>query len=103
MASSLFQTSARAQIPPMANSSAGEFGQQLQAAAQSAKNMMGMLRAAKNPQAAIMQAAQQNPQLGAVMQMCQGRSPQAVFEDQCKQHGLDPNQTLQQIQSILGG
>lgn len=103
MASSLFQTSAKAQIPPMANSSAGGFGQQIQAAAQSAKNMMGILRAAKNPQAAIMQAAQQNPQLGAVMQMCQGRNPQDVFSDECKKHGIDPNQAMQQIQAMLGG
>lgn len=103
MASSLFQTNARAQIPPMANSAASGFSQQLQAAAQSAKNMMGMLRAAKNPQAAIMQAAQQNPQLGGVMQMCQGRDPQEVFSDECRKHGLDPNQAMQQIQAMLGG
>lgn len=103
MASSLFQASAKAATPPMANNASGGFGQQIQAAAQSAKNMMGMLRAAKNPQAAIVQAAQQNPQLGAVMQMCQGRDPQEVFSDECRKHGLDPNQAMQQIQAMLGG
>lgn len=66
------------------------------------KQMAGMLRAAKNPQAAMMQAAQKNPQLGAVMQMCNGKSPQAVFDEQCMQHGLDPSQTMQQIQAMLG-
>lgn len=103
MASSLFGSPARAPQTAATNNVAAGFGQQIQAAAQSAKNMMGMLRAAKNPQAAIMQAAQQNPQLGAVMQMCQGRDPQDVFSDECRKHGLDPNQAMQQIQSMLGG
>lgn len=70
-------------------------------AIQSVKRMVGMLRAAKNPQAAMMQVTQQNPMLGTVMQMCQGKNPQAVFEEECKKHGLDPNQTMQQIQQML--
>lgn len=70
-------------------------------AIQSVKRMVGMLRAAKNPQAAMMQVTQQNPMLSTVMQMCQGKNPQAVFEEECKKHGLDPNQTVQQIQQML--
>lgn len=70
-------------------------------AIQSVKRMMQILNMAKNPQAAIMQAAQQNPMLGFVMQMCNGRSPKAVFEEQCKQHGIDPNSAMNQIQSML--
>lgn len=81
----------------------GGVNQQMMQAVQSVKRMMGALRAVQNPQVAIMQAAQQNPQLGAVVQMCQGRNPQDVFADECKKHGLDPNQTMQQIQSMLGG
>lgn len=70
-------------------------------AIQSVKRMAGMLRAVKNPQAAMMQVAKQNPMLGTVMQMCQGKNPQTVFEDECKKHGLDPNQTMQQIQQMI--
>lgn len=66
-------------------------------AVQSVKQMMGMLRAAKNPQAALMAAAQQNPALGSVMQMCQGRNPKDVFYEQCKQHGVNPNDVISQI------
>lgn len=60
-------------------------------AAQSAKKMMGMLNAVKNPQQALMQVAQQNPELNAVMQMCQGRNPQEVYMEECQKRGIDPN------------
>lgn len=63
-------------------------------AAQSVKNMIGMLQGVKNPQQALMAAAQQNPQLNAVMQMCQGRNPQEVFYEQCKKSGVDPNTVI---------
>lgn len=63
----------------------------LMQAAQSAKKMMGMLRGVKNPQQALMAAAQQNPQLNTVMQMVGGRNPQEVFYEQCKKNGIDPN------------
>lgn len=63
-------------------------------AAQSAKRMMGMLQSVKNPQQALMAAAQQNPQLNAVMQMCNGRNPQEVFYEQCKKQGIDPNAVI---------
>lgn len=66
----------------------------LMQAAQSAKRMMGMLRAVKDPQQALMAAAQQNPQLSAVMQMCQGKDPQSVFYEQCKKQGIDPNTVI---------
>lgn len=63
-------------------------------AAQSAKRMMGMLQSVKNPQQALMMAAQQNPQLNAVMQMCNGRNPQEVFYEQCKRSGIDTNTVI---------
>lgn len=68
----------------------------------SVKRMMGMLQMAKNPQQAIMQAAQQNPMLGNIVQMCNGRNPKDVFAEQCKQHGLDPDSTMKQIQQMIG-
>lgn len=101
MPSSLFQTSVRPATPATASSAVGGLNPQIAQAAQSVKNMIGMLRAAKNPQAAIMQAAQQNPNFGSVVQMCQGRNPQDVFSEECRKHGLDPNQTMQQIQQML--
>ena len=73
----------------------------IQQMAQSAKRMMGMLNTVKNPQQALMQVAQQNPQLNAVMQMCQGRNPKEVFVEQCKAHGLNPDETMKQIQSMM--
>lgn len=81
----------------------GGINPQFMQAVQSAKRMVGMLKSAKNPQAAIMQAAQQNPQLGAVMQMCNGKNPKDVFIEQCKQHGIEPNAAMSQIQSMLNG
>lgn len=64
---------------------------------QSVKNMAGILQTAKNPQAALMQAAQQNPMLGNIMQMCQGRNPKEVFYAQCKQHGADADSIISQL------
>lgn len=70
-------------------------------AAQQIRQMASALRAVSNPQAALAQMAQQNPQIASIMQMCKGKSPQVVFEEQCRQHGLDPNDAMQQIQSLI--
>lgn len=59
--------------------------------AQSAKRMMNMLQSAKDPRKALTMAAQQNPQLNTIMQMCSGRNPEEVFREECKKHGIDPN------------
>lgn len=72
-------------------------------AIQQIKQMMGAFKAVQNPQAALQMMAQQNPQVSAVMQMCQGKNPQAVFEEQCKAHGLDPGQAMQQIKGMISG
>ncbi len=79
------------------NSAMGAIGGNLAQAAQSAKRMMGMLQSVKNPQQALMAAAQQNPQLNAVMQMCQGKDPQHVFYEQCKKNGVNPEDILKQL------
>lgn len=68
-------------------------------AAESVKRMMGMLQAVKDPQQALMAAAQQNPQLNAVMQMCNGRNPQEVFYEECKKKGIDPEQVMSLLRS----
>lgn len=74
-----------------------QVGNSLTQAAQSAKRMIGMLQGVKNPQQALMAAAQQNPQLNEVMQMCQGKDPQQVFYDECKKHNIDPEQVMSML------
>lgn len=78
-------------MAPMANM------QMIKQAAQSAKKMMGMLNGVKNPQQALMMAAQQNPQLNAVMQMCNGKDPQQVFYEECQKNGVNPEDILKEL------
>ncbi len=66
-------------------------------AIQQVKQMMGALQAASNPKQALMQAAQQNPALNTVMQMCAGKNPKDVFYAQCKQMGVNPDDVLNQL------
>lgn len=94
MASSLFGSPARAQQGMTASNAAGGINTQ---AIQSVKRMMNMFRAAKNPGVAMQMMAQQNPQIASVMQMCQGRNPKDVFYEQCRQHGLDPDEIARQL------
>lgn len=68
-------------------------------AVQSAKRMMGMLQTVKDPQAALMKVAQQNPQLNQVMQLVGGRNPKDVFYEECRKHGIDPNAVLSELQN----
>lgn len=63
-------------------------------AIQQAKQMMNMFKAMKNPQQAIMEAAQNNPQLNSVMQMVGGRNPQEVFYEECKKRGVNPDEII---------
>ena len=65
---------------------------------QELKNMAHMVKTMSNPQAAIAQLSKQNPALQQVMDMCNGRDPQQVFYDMCKQRGIDPNTILNQLQ-----
>lgn len=68
-------------------------------AIQQAKQAMNMLKAAKDPQQALMTVAQQNPQLNSIMQMIGGRNPQEVFYEECKKHNVNPDEVL----SLLKG
>lgn len=61
------------------------------------KNMLGMLKGAKNPQAAIAMLAQQNPQFAQVMQMCQGQDLNAVAKQMCQSAGLDFDSLVAQL------
>jgi hypothetical protein len=60
------------------------------------KQMMQTVRAAQNPQLALQQMAQQNPQLQQALQLVQqsGGNPQAAFEKLARDKGLDPQQIM---------
>lgn len=70
-------------------------------AVQQVKQMAGAFQAMRNPQAALMQMAQQNPQIAGILQMCQGKTPKDVFSQECRDHGIDPDQAFKQIQDLL--
>lgn len=61
------------------------------------KQAMKMVQFAQNPQMAMQQAIQQNPELATVLQLCNGRNPEQVFYEMCKQKGVDPNTILNQL------
>lgn len=61
------------------------------------QRMAQMLRTAQNPDAAIAALARQNPQVGQIMQMCQGKDPKQLFIAECKNRGIDPAQALQML------
>lgn len=69
----------------------------LMQAAQSAKRMMGILQAVKDPKQALMMAAQKNPQLNAVMQMVGNGNPKDIFYQKCKEMGVNPEDILRQL------
>lgn len=56
--------------------------------------MKNMLKIANNPEQALMNMAQNNPQLQEVINMCNGQNPKDVFYQKCSQMGIDPNQIL---------
>lgn len=85
---------------PLANmmgGAAGGLNPQAVQAIKQVKQMMNMLGAVQNPQAALMAAAKQNPALGSVMQMCQGKNPKDVFYEKCKEMGVDPESIISQL------
>lgn len=61
------------------------------------KNMLSMLNAAQNPQAALQMLAQKNPQMAQVMNLVGGRDPKDVFYELCKQKGVNPDDILNQL------
>lgn len=61
------------------------------------KNMMNMINFARNPQQALMNMAQSNPQVQEVMKMCEGKNPKDVFYQKCKDMNIDPNEILKMM------
>lgn len=66
-------------------------------ALQSIKQMMSAFKNMSNPQQALMQMAQQNPQINSVMQMLNGRNPKDMFMEECQKRGIDPNTIINQL------
>ena len=60
------------------------------------KQMISFVKMSKNPQAAMQQLIQNNPQLQQVMQMIQmsGKDPMALMETLAKQKGIDPQEIM---------
>ena len=57
-----------------------------------AVKMVGQIRQSGNPQTAFNQMVQTNPAVKRAMDMCKGKNPQQVFEQRCRQNGIDPAQ-----------
>ena len=64
------------------------------------KQMMNMMKGASNPQAMLMQMAQQNPQLSNIMQFCKsGGNPEALFRQKAQQMGLNPDDIINALKN----
>lgn len=63
------------------------------------RQMMGAVRAAQNPMAALQQMAGNNPQIQQALQLVQqsGGNAQAAFEKLAREKGLDPKQILSML------
>lgn len=57
-----------------------------------AMGMINQVRQSGNPQAMMQQMAAQNPNVKKAMDMCQGKIPEQVFMDMCRQNGIDLGQ-----------
>ena len=66
---------------------------------QSVKQMMGMVRMAKDPQAAINQMMMNNPQMKQVMDVIKesGGDPMKAFQAKAKEMGVDPEEILDML------
>lgn len=59
------------------------------------KNMLDTFRNSKNPMMLFQQMAQKNPQFQPVLQMMkQGMNPNQIFENVCKERGINPQEFM---------
>ena len=63
------------------------------------KNMMNMIRSARNPQAMLQAMMQNNPQMRQVMDLISqsGGDPKAAFYKLAQEKGIDPQQILDML------
>ena len=71
-------------------------------ALQSLSQIAGMIKAAKDPMAAINNLAQQDTRMQQVMQYINqnGGNAEAAFYNLAKEKGVDPKEVLSQIQTM---
>lgn len=62
-----------------------------------AMQVVNQIKRFGNPHAAMDILAQQNPNIKKAMDMCQGKNPQQVFEQMCRQNGMDLGQIAKMI------
>lgn len=70
----------------------GGVGNNPMSAMMQAMQVVNQIKKSGNPQAALNQMAQINPNIRQAMDMCKGKNPQQVFENACRQNGMDPGQ-----------
>lgn len=72
-------------------------------AMQGISQMAETVKAAQNPQAALSQMAQNNPQVQQVMQYVRqnGGDAKSAFYALAKQKGIDPDTIIQQVQGMM--
>ena len=65
-----------------------------------AKRMIGMIKAARNPQAMLAQLIQNNPTMVQVQTLIQenGNDPKKAFYALAEKQGVDPNEILKMLQ-----
>ena len=62
-----------------------------------AMQVINQIKQFGNPQVAMNILAQQNPNIKKAMDTCRGRNPQQVFEQMCRQNGMDLGQIAKMI------
>lgn len=66
-------------------------------AIQQAMQTVNLIRQTGNPETVINQMAQNNPNIKKAMDICTGKNPKEVFENGCKQAGINPDQLFGMI------
>lgn len=61
---------------------------------QQIRQVKGIMQMAQGNPMAILQS---NPQMQQIMQMCKGQNPKTVFENLCKQNGIDGNAIINEL------
>ena len=62
------------------------------------RNMYQAFQSAKNPMALFQQMAMRNPQMQQIYNMLkQGGNPQQLFENVCRQRGINPQELIKMI------
>ena len=62
------------------------------------RNMYQAFQNAKNPMALFQQMAMRNPQMQQIANMLkQGQNPQQLFENICRQRGINPQEFIKMI------